>query len=70
MKVLEFFKAVDGARDLCKDLQEHEVLVRLRSSNGFNISEHFTLTKVSYMFSPLHYDDGTKGAMVLEIRVD
>lgn len=70
MIVKDFFKSVDGARNLCKDLMEHDVKVRLVSRDGLIISDHFDLTDCSYMFSPwLKNEDGTQGSMVLEIKV-
>ncbi len=65
----EFLKAIDGAKDLLKDIMNHPVEVRLKSKNGYILSSNFTLTKASYMFSPfIVYEDGTRGAMVLEIQ--
>ena len=52
MKVKDFFKAVDGARNLCEDLMEHDVKVRLVSRDGVIISDHFDLKECCYMFSP------------------
>ena len=62
MKVKDFCRAVDGARNLCEDLMEHDVQVRLVSREGLIISDHFDLTDCSYMFSPwLKNEDGTQG---------
>lgn len=67
----EFLKKVDGSRNLLKDIMNHPVKVRLKSKDGFTMSDHFILTNASYMFSPIKTnEDGTKGAMVLEIQVD
>jgi hypothetical protein len=67
----EFLKKVDGAKGLLKDIMNHPVKVRLKSKDGITISDHFTLTNASYMFSPIiTNDDGTKGAMVLEFQVE
>lgn len=71
MKVKDFFKAVDGARSLCEDLMEHDVNVRLVSRDGLMMSDHFDLTECCYMFSPWRTnEDGTKGSMVLEFKVN
>jgi hypothetical protein len=71
MKVKEFFKAVDDARSLCEDLMEHDVSVRLVSRDGLIMSDHFDLARCSYMFSPwLTNEDGTKGSLVLEFKVN
>lgn len=71
MKVKDFFKAVDGARNLCEDLMEHDVEVRLVSRDGVIMSDHFDLKECCYMFSPwLTNEDGTQGSMVLEFKVN
>ena len=66
----EFLKKVDGSRNLLKDILNHKVKVRLKSKDGFTISEHFELTELSYMFNPiLVNEDGTKGTLVIEFQV-
>lgn len=71
MTVKDFFRKVDGSRSLCTKLYQHQVEVRLKSKDGLTISDHFTLTEVSYMFSPLFVnEDGTRGSLVLEFQVD
>lgn len=71
MKVKDFFKAVDGARNLCEDLMEHEVEVRLISRDGIIMSDHFDLKRCAYMFSPwLKNEDGTRGSLVMEFKVN
>lgn len=66
----EFLKKVDGSRDLLKDILNHEVKVRLKSKDGLTISDHFKLTELSYMFSPIFVNkDGTRGSLVIEIQV-
>lgn len=67
----EFLKKVDGVpKGLLKDILNHEVEVRLKSKDGIIISDHFKLTHLSYMFSPiLVNEDGTRGALVIEFQV-
>ncbi len=71
MKVKDFFKATDDARSLCEDLMEHDVSVRLVSRDGLIMSNHIDLKKCSYLFNPwLTNEDGTKGSLVLEFKVN
>ena len=66
----DFLKKVNGSKDLLKNILNHEVKVRLKSKDGLTISDHFKLTQLSYMFSPiLVNEDGTKGALVIEFQV-
>ena len=66
----EFLKKVDGSRNLLKDILKHEVKVRLKSKYGLTVSDHFKLTELSYMFSPIIVnEDGTQGALVIEFQV-
>ena len=70
MKVKDFFKAVHGAERLCEDFPERDVEVRLYNSDGVRITSNIELDVCSYMFSPwVTHEDGTKGSMVLEIKL-
>ena len=64
----EFLNKVDGSRSLLKDILNHKVEVRLKSKNGFTISEHFELTELSYMFNPIPVNED-KGALVIEFQI-
>ena len=64
----EFLKKVDGSRGLLKDILNHKVEVRLKSKNGFTISENFELTELSYMFNPIPVNED-KGALVIEFQI-
>lgn len=64
----EFLNKVDGSRNLLKDILNHKVEVRLKSKNGFTISENFELTELSYMFNPFSMNED-KGALVIEFQI-
>ncbi len=67
----EFLNSVENIRSLVEKIQNHEVVVKLITKNGFEVSDHFSLKHVSYKFNPFRLnEDGSKGKLVLEIQVE
>lgn len=67
MKVSEFYKHVEGSKNLIKDF-EQDVEIQLYSPMGIYLgTSTLELKEACYKFSPW-YNDG-KGNLVLEIQV-